>query len=157
MREHRPNLLTVLTLLVLASSLAGCRAAPSADQTPATEGTMTRMQDKQARGVDFFAIGNEPSWSLEIDFETGMRFSSLTEPSAMNTPPGKESRAQDADVTRYFAETEAGTLIVTLLRGECTDNMSGERFPFRVRVEIKRSIDVDYTRFEGCGNYVETD
>jgi uncharacterized membrane protein len=128
---------------------------PNPDQAMPREGTMTLMQEKRARGIGFYAVGNEPSWSLEIDFDKGMRFTSLTDLPEMNTPPGRESRAQDADVTRYLAQTEAGTLIATALRGQCLDNMSGEDFPFRVRVEIKRSTDADYTLFEGCGNYVE--
>ncbi len=126
-------------------------------QPMAEPGTVTRMQEKRARGVGFYAIGNEPFWSLEIDFDKGMRFTSLTDLSEMNTPPGEASRAQDADVTRYFAQTEAGTLIATALRGECVDSMSGEHFPYRVRVDVKRSTDADYTLFEGCGNYVEDD
>ena len=118
---------------------------------------MTLMQKKLDRGIGFYAVGNEPSWSLDIDFDKGMRFKSLTTVSELNTPPGREAKAQDAEVTRYFAETEAGTLIVTVLRGVCVDTMSGESFPYRVRTEAKRSIDADYTLFEGCGRYVVDD
>ncbi len=119
-----------------------------------TNDTMMLMRKKLEQGIGFYAFGNEPSWSLDIDFEKGMWFKSLTDLPEMNTPPGREDKAQDADVTRYFAQTEAGTLIVTALRGECTDTMSGEKFPFKARVEVKRSMDADYTRFEGCGRYV---
>jgi heat shock protein HslJ/uncharacterized membrane protein len=130
---------------------------PIPNQTMVEAGTLTLLQKKLAKGIGFYAIGNEPSWSLDIDFDKGMRFKSLTTVSELNTPPGREAKAQDADVTRYFTETEAGTLIATVLRGECVDTMSGERFPFRVRVEVKRSIDADYTLFEGCGYYVVDD
>ena len=129
----------------------------NSNQTMAVGGTLTLMQKKLTQGIGFYAVGNEPSWSLDIDFDKGMWFKSLTTVSELNTPPGREAKAQDADVTRYFAETEAGTLIATVLRGECVDSMSGERFPFRVRVEVKRSIDADYTLFEGCGRYVVDD
>ncbi len=127
---------------------------PKPNQTMTAAGTLTRMQNKLAQGIGFYAVGNEPSWSLDIDFGKGMRFKSLTTVAELNTPPGSQAKAQDADVTRYFAETEAGTLIVTVLRGECVDTMSGERFPYRVRTEAKRSIDADFTLFEGCGRYV---
>jgi heat shock protein HslJ/uncharacterized membrane protein len=119
-----------------------------------TNETLMLMRKKLDQGVDFYAFGNEPSWSLDIDFEKGMWFTSLTDLPEMNTPPGREDKAQDADVTRYFAQTEEGTLIVTVLRGECTDAMSGEQFPFKARVDVKRSSDNDYTSFEGCGRYV---
>jgi uncharacterized membrane protein len=119
-----------------------------------TNETLMLMRKKLEQGVDFYAFGHEPSWSLDIDFEKGMWFTSLTDLPEMNTPPGREDKAQDADVTRYFAQTEEGTLIVTVLRGECTDAMSGEQFPFKARVDVKRSSDNDYTSFEGCGRYV---
>jgi uncharacterized membrane protein len=119
-----------------------------------TNETLMLMRKKLDQGVDFYAFGHEPSWSLDIDFEKGMWFTSLTDLPEMNTPPGREDKAQDADVTRYFAQTEEGTLIVTVLRGECTDAMSGEQFPFKARVDVKRSSDNDYTSFEGCGRYV---
>jgi hypothetical protein len=32
--------------------------------------------------------------------------------------------------------------------------MSGESFPFRVRVMVKRTVDKDYIPFEGCGRTV---
>jgi heat shock protein HslJ/uncharacterized membrane protein len=118
-----------------------------------TNETLMLMRKKLDQGVDFYAFGNEPSWSLDIDFEKGMWFTSLTDLPEMNTPPGREDKAQDADVTRYFAQTEAGTLIVTVLRGECTDEISGEQFPFKARVDVKRSSDNDYTSFKGCGRY----
>ncbi|MEN8691806.1 MAG: META domain-containing protein [Desulfobacterales bacterium] len=124
------------------------------DDVMLTNETLMLMRKKLDQGIDFYAFGNEPSWSLDIDFEKGMWFKSLTDLPEMNTPPGREDRAQDADVTRYFAQTEVGTLIVTVLRGECRDAMSGERFPFKSRVEVKRSVDADYTGFEGCGRYV---
>ncbi|MFZ0611554.1 MAG: META domain-containing protein [Desulfobacterales bacterium] len=117
-------------------------------------GTHTLMQRKMAEGIGFFALGNEPPWALDIDFDKGMRFKSLTELPELNTPSGREDKAQDADVTRFFAETEAGTLIVTVLRGQCTDTMSGEMFPFRVKIDVKRSVDADYKTVEGCGRYV---
>jgi heat shock protein HslJ len=99
-------------------------------------------------------MANEPSWSLDIDFDKFMRFKSLTELSELSTPPGKEAKAQDADVTSYRAQTEAGMLIVTILRGPCTDTMSGEIFPLKVRVDAKYTADTDYKQFEGCGRYV---
>jgi uncharacterized lipoprotein NlpE involved in copper resistance len=81
--------------------------------------TLTFMKRKLAGSIDFYALGNEPSWSLEIDFDNFMRFKSLSEPFELNTPPGEEARAQDANVTRYGAQTEAGMLIATILEGPC--------------------------------------
>lgn len=98
------------------------------DTMPKTA-TLVFMQQKLAQGIGFYGVGNEPSWAVDIDFDKGMRFKSLTELSEFNTPPGREDKAQDADVTRFFSQTEAGTLIVTVMREQCTDPMSGELFP----------------------------
>jgi uncharacterized membrane protein len=129
------------------------RGMPSRGSPP-DKGMVTLLQKKLARGIGFYALGNEPSWSLDIDFDKGMRFKSLTALSELNTPPGRADKTQDADVTRYSAQTETGTLIATVLREECEDTMSRDSFPFHVRVEVKRMADRDYTLFEGCGGYV---
>jgi heat shock protein HslJ/uncharacterized membrane protein len=116
--------------------------------------TRTFMKRKLAEGIDLYALGNEPSWSIDIDFEKFMRFKSLTELSELNTPPGKEIKAQDANLTRYGTQTEAGMLIATILKGPCTDSMSGEIFPWKVRVDAKYTTDTDYKQFKGCGRYM---
>jgi heat shock protein HslJ/uncharacterized membrane protein len=116
--------------------------------------TLMRMQEKMKQGIDFYALGSEPSWSLDIDFDKFMRFKSLTAIPELNTPPGREAKAQDADVTSYRARTEDGMLIVTIFKGHCKDTLSGETFPLKVRVDAKYTADADYMQFEGCGRYV---
>jgi heat shock protein HslJ/uncharacterized membrane protein len=115
---------------------------------------LMRMQEKMKQGIDFYALGSQPSWSLDIDFDKFMRFNSLTAIPELNTPPGREAKAQDADVTSYRARTEDGMLIVTIFKGPCEDITSGETFPLRVRVDAKYTADTDYLQFEGCGRYV---
>jgi heat shock protein HslJ/uncharacterized membrane protein len=124
------------------------------NQIMLTNETLIFTQKKWDLGIDFYAIGNEPSWDLDIDFDMGMRFKSLTEFSEMNTPPAREDKAQDADVTRYFAQSDEGTLIATVSRRMCSDTMSDEQFPYKVIIDIKRIADDDYTIFNGCGRYV---
>jgi heat shock protein HslJ/uncharacterized membrane protein len=116
--------------------------------------TLMRMQEKMKQGIDFYASGSEPSWSLDIDFDKFMRFKSLTALPDLNTPAGKEAKAQDADVTSYRARTEDGMLIVTIFKGPCEDTLSGETFPLKVRVDAKYTADTDYMQFEGCGRYM---
>ena len=116
--------------------------------------TLMRMQEKMKQGIDFYASGSEPTWSLDIDFDNFMRFRSLTAIPELNTPPGREAKAQDADVTRYRARTEDGMLIVTIFKGPCEDTLSGETFPLKVRLDAKYTADADYMQFEGCGRYV---
>jgi hypothetical protein len=55
--------------------------------------TLIRMQEKMKQGIDFYALGSQPSWSLDIDFDKFMRFKSLTALPELNTPPGREAKA----------------------------------------------------------------
>lgn len=110
-------------------------------------------QEKYLKGIDFYALGNEPNWALEIDFEEAMRFSTM-DGFIINTPPVQGIKAQDADVTTFRAQTEMGDLSITIHRMECQDNMSGEKFDYNVRVNIKGSKEIDYTEFNGCGRYL---
>ena len=124
----------------------------------------TMLVTKMKEGVRFYAVGQEPSWSLDLDRDTAstdparpdrsMRFRSIGSVEKMTTPGSARVRAQDANVVRYAAEVESGSLIVQIIEQACMDPMSGEAFPYRVRVDVQRGADTSYTRFEGCGRYV---
>jgi len=106
------------------------------------------------KGVDFYAMGSEPDWTLSMDFEKIYRFHTLAEMGEMNIPPVEPARVQDAPILRYRAEVEAGEMIIRLSEEPCTNPMSGEVFPYLVTVDIKRGTDADFTTFKGCGRYV---
>ncbi len=110
-------------------------------------------QQKFIKGTDFFARGNEPFWTLEIDFEKAMTFNTLYDIN-MNTPAVEGTKLEGVDVTRYNARTEQGELIVTTIKEDCQDNMSGEEFDYKVVVEAKNLSDKDYKLFNGCGKYL---
>ncbi len=110
-------------------------------------------QEKFVRGIDFFARGNEPNWTLEIDLEKGMSFSEMNG-IEINTPAVKGVKVQDADVTNFRAQVESGEISVTIIKVECQDNMSGEMFDYNVRVTVRMSNEADYIEFNGCGRYL---
>lgn len=60
-------------------------------------------QEKFVNGIDFVARGNEPNWTLEIDFEKSMSFATMDD-IKLNTPAVKGTKAQDSDVTLYRAK-----------------------------------------------------
>jgi heat shock protein HslJ/uncharacterized membrane protein len=114
---------------------------------------LLHYQEKFLTGVDFIARGNEPNWTLEIDFENEMRFSTMDD-IKLNTPAVEGTKSQDADATIYNAKTGGGELKVTVTKVDCEDNMSGEKFTYKVKVEAKTSTDIDFKTFEGCGKYL---
>lgn len=147
---------TLISLVIIQS----CSTSKKTDETSEIkinqEGDIVDpsfYQEKYLKGIDFYARGNEPNWILEIDFEGAMRFSTM-DGFQINTPAVKGVKAQDADVTNFRAQTEMGDLSITIHRMECQDNMSGEKFDYNVRVNIKGSKEIDYTEFSGCGRYL---
>ncbi len=108
-------------------------------------------QKKFLEGVDFFGKGNEPNWTLELDLEKNFVFS-MMEGFNISTPAVEGIK--DHDLTLYRAKSESGELIITVIRENCQDNMSGENFPYKVRVEAKKSADDKFQTFEGCGKFL---
>jgi len=117
------------------------------------EMNLSYYQEKFLNGVDFFARGNEPNWTLEIDFEKSMNFATMDD-IKVSTPAVEGIKAQDSDVTLYSVKTDSGELVVTLIKDNCQDNMSGENFSYKVRVEAKSPADSSFKTFEGCGKFL---
>ena len=111
------------------------------------------MHKKSQEGIDFYAFGNEPFWSLDMDFEKTIRFKNL-DGLDYNAPAVEPVKAQDANVKRYRSVTESGEIIVQINQTECTDSMSGQLFDYSVSIDIKLSKETEYTSYKGCGNYV---
>lgn len=158
----------VLSILVLGMSLTACKKNKSqeaADST-STVDTMLVKQEKSTNdsktseamntdsSVFFKGVGTEPFWSIEIA-DNMIKFTSLTEAHKEFTVPGVEPiRAADANVKLYKAEVESGSMNIQIAQGACSDNMSDNEFGYKVKVEIKKGNETDFTIYEGCGNYI---
>ncbi len=97
-------------------------------------------------GVDFRAIGNEPSWILEIVKSDTIIFADYYDKinKYMFTKPELDVDPS-ARTTVYKARNEWHTLSVTIIGTSCQDTMSGESFESSVTVEL------DDKSFNGCG------
>ncbi len=111
------------------------------------------MHKKWNDGVDFYAFGNEPFWSLDMDFNEDIRFKNL-DGIDFNAPAVEPISAMDAAVKRYRSVTESGDIIVQLIHSECMDNMSGEKFKYGVTIDYKLSTETGYKTFKGCGRFI---
>ncbi|MDD1611878.1 MAG: copper resistance protein NlpE N-terminal domain-containing protein [Methylococcaceae bacterium] len=123
------------------------------NETPVEGQSKDFLYNLWTQGIDFYARGNEPFWSLDMDFEKRFQFTVLNDLS-LNTPPTEGVQAQDARINRYHARTESGELIISANLEPCTDTMSGERFEYTVEVQAKHTSDKAYRNFTGCGDYV---
>jgi uncharacterized membrane protein len=106
------------------------------------------LQQKRNAGLEFYGIGQEPGWSLEMDMESKFGFKSY-DGVEMNTPP--VAGVNEGGATVYRMQVEMGEMIITLAEMECLDVMSGQKFPYQVRVSIKRGIDSSFREYLGCG------
>lgn len=108
-----------------------------------------RWQQKAAAGIDFIATGNEPFWSIEMDEEKFIRYS---------TPDGVELTTRpvkavniDAATKLYKAETEMGKLELQIMNKTCINDMSGDSSAYTVHVTIKLKKDEKPRVLHGCG------
>ncbi len=72
----------------------------------------------------------------------------------INTPAVEGVKAMDANVIRYHANTEKGTLTVQIQKLECINDMSGAKSEYSVTIDTKNNTDKDYRTYKGCGQYL---
>lgn len=111
------------------------------------------LQKKADQGIDFYALGNEPFWSLDMDFEKGFQFKNIDGLSII-VPAIEGVKAMDADVTRYRSVNDTYELIIQIQRQDCSDTMSDNKFDHKVTIDYKEITDKDYHKLSGCGNFV---
>lgn len=97
-------------------------------------------------GIDFVAQGNEPSWSLELDFDKGMRFTTLEGDSVVTTLP--KPTIKDSNIS-YSITSESTTLLVSFSPVGCINNMSGAYSDYAVEVKLN-----DLSSATGCGEFI---
>jgi heat shock protein HslJ/uncharacterized membrane protein len=157
----------ILPLIMLAG-LASCGSGQSTTNPGAGPGNasgdsqrkidagaqnLSRDQELFSKGIDFAASGNNPSWTLEIDFDKSISFSSQ-DGLVISTPPVTGTKAMDANVTFYHARTEAYDIRITVSGEKCSDKVTGEELNNLVRIEARYTADADYRSYEGCGRFI---
>ena len=100
-------------------------------------------QDATDRGIDFRAVGQEPGWFLEIDKEKQLRLVYDYAEREATTPMPQP--VVTGTTRTYDGKTGVHHLRVVIEEQECSDTMSGLRFPRTVTVTI------DGRTLHGCG------
>ena len=101
---------------------------------------------KQKKGIDVFASGDIPSsWSLEIDFDKLVSFSSADGIKIKVLPNfSKKEITEKAEI--YYLQTDPGPMTIELFTTPCSGK--GEAYNKTVNVTIGK---ITYT---GCGKYL---
>lgn len=107
----------------------------------------TLLKEKAAAGIDFWAVGNEPGWTLELDRQKTILFKDM-EGDSLRLPAPRPR--PDTDTLRvYTAKTEKAEFILTIRHRACVDDMSGFMRPYTVEVQFKEK------NYRGCGEYLQ--
>lgn len=107
---------------------------------------------KHDSSIEFYASGNEPNWTLDIDFHKAMYFKTA-DGKTITTPAVKGVKAADANLTMYSAKSFDGLLQVQILQQECKNKLTGDVSQYSVSVVAQTAIDTKAITYEGCGRY----
>lgn len=98
--------------------------------------------NKAKEGALVYAIGNEPSWSIEIARDSIYFF---TPELVSELPIRIQSQKQSGDSTIYFGTNDSTSIRLVVLPYFCSDTMSDYVYTNRVLVQFNQQ------RFSGCG------
>lgn len=104
-------------------------------------------EDARRRGVDFRAVGNEPGWYLEI--RDGQNLLLVAEYGSQRLLLDAPRLIEQGDERIYSAAGDGHRVQVHIVPMFCADTMSGEVFPFSVRLEWQAG------HYRGCGRELE--
>ena len=110
---------------------------------------LSLIEDARVHGITFRGQGSAPGWLLEVGPDNRVV---LSGPAGSR---GIEGRHEWPDLTaapgpaygstRYTAEAGGRRHVIVLLPDPCVDDISGDRFPAAVLIEV------DGRRLRGCG------
>ncbi|MCE2945553.1 MAG: MliC family protein [bacterium] len=110
---------------------------------------LSLVEDARARGITFRGQGNEPGWLLEVGPANRVLLAGMPGgPDFLQRREWPDLAAAPGPVhgsTRYTGESGGRRYTIVVLPDPCVDDMSGERFPAAVRIEV------DGRRLRGCG------
>ena len=111
------------------------------------------LKKKWDQSIVFYAIGNEPSWSLDIKHNDSLIFK---DPNGMEHkfPFAKALPSIDPKIIDYRSSTKEMEIIIQMAQKPCNDGMSDDSFSYQVNISVKGSKDKEGENYQGCGDYV---
>lgn len=137
------NVLIILSIIIISS----CKTSSTEPLKEEINNQMIPLNESY-----FKAQGNEPFWSIEIS-SNAIQFKGVEKENYFNAPHVEPIQAMDANVKMYRANTEKGTLQLTISQNECIDTMSGIKYIYSVTVELTIGKAKEPTIYTGCGAY----
>ncbi|MEZ4818271.1 MAG: META domain-containing protein [Flavobacteriaceae bacterium] len=109
------------------------------------------VSEKNATDVYFKANGTEPFWSLTIS-ERMIKLKTVGD--SIMTPHTIPNSTQDNNIKHYALHTEMAKMNIQIKKLECINASSGLASPYSVNIEFMKGKASDFTKLEGCGNYI---
>ena len=100
-------------------------------------------EKKHLEGVDFAAIGNEPFWTLDIDYEKSISFKLADWKKPVVTSVEKPILNKDSTIYKLKSDTTLWT--ITIYPQFCNDGMSDYLYQYKVNVKYNNIL------YKGCG------
>lgn len=100
-------------------------------------------RNKKKEGIEFFGVGNEPFWSVEIDEQKNISFQLADWSKALVFKPAPPATYDDSIV--YQLSSDIASIKITILNQFCSDGMSDFIYDNKVEVLYNKQI------FSGCG------
>lgn len=104
----------------------------------------SQLEASKLAGNDYWAIGNEPGWVLEIGPEEIVWATDYRQ-TIHRIPTPRPDVDENARGTVYRTELDGKPFLLTITGAGCTDDMSGERFPTSFVIEH------GIRTYRGCG------
>ncbi|MDQ3682929.1 MAG: copper resistance protein NlpE N-terminal domain-containing protein [Bacteroidota bacterium] len=100
-------------------------------------------RNKKKEGIEFFGIGNEPFWNIEIDEQKSIQFKLADWDKPVSFKGAQQ--AKDAKSITYSIIKDTAVFQVTIFNQFCNDGMSDNIYTNKVRVIYKGQ------EYNGCG------
>ena len=121
--------------------LLGGKLYPLQELQWALDNNVWRNKGKQ--GVEFFGVGNEPFWNIEIDEQKVIAFHLAEWPQPLRFSPVRPVVVGDSIL--YQTANDTATLRVVIYQRFCSDGMSDYTYDQQVRVVYNATV------YNGCG------
>lgn len=99
--------------------------------------------EKKAAGIDFFALGNEPFWLMEMDKDKQISFLQVdsTQPAIFPYAPAVQQNGQFV----YNVQRDSATMQIIITPQFCSDGMSDNWYEYKVEAKYNG------VTYVGCG------
>lgn len=107
--------------------------------------------------IGFKATGNEPFWSVFIDFDNDKRiqFGTISQGEfKLDLPLSKSEPMPEGKGMVYYANFGEDEVYVEVLKKPCDDTMADLSFGYTVNVRAKTTSMSEYFEANGCGDYL---